>query len=241
MGLRVLMQGGELLPMPAMTIGRSIYDCVVQTCWLVDVEVSFEQRMARWAGRMLDETQESPHVLDTFQENVAAQERDRLVSGRQTAKRLMTRAGFSLTAKGAERAQDTRQVTYGGAKSVLRPNVALEGPRFVPNQQSLWPLFSGAAHGRGWLVAGLEEGDPRELVVATVAPLLDVSDALVIELSRYVGMDPRPIVDKTHLHRRTLTIRVRPGGAAQTADGYRQAGGAPPLPKPHEGAIEAPL
>ena len=42
-GIRAILTDSELLPLPAMALGRSVYDAVIQTCWLIDVEVSVER------------------------------------------------------------------------------------------------------------------------------------------------------------------------------------------------------
>lgn len=46
-GVRTILAGDELLPLPAMALARSVYEAVINTCWLIDVEVSTEQRLAR--------------------------------------------------------------------------------------------------------------------------------------------------------------------------------------------------
>jgi hypothetical protein len=144
----------------------------------------------------------------------------------------MNRAGFGLKAKGGDRHEETARVTYGGEASGLTPNVDSLIDRFTPNQTYLWTLFSGATHNRGWLVAGLE-GDEAEILTSVLSPLLDTSDALVVEVARYFGLNPRPTVEKTHFHRVTLMRRARPSpNAIAGVDDYRAAGGAPPLPKP---------
>jgi hypothetical protein len=72
-GLKLIMTGKDLLPMPAMTIGRAIYEAISNTLWLIDAEVSTEQRFARWAGLLLHDTQEPPNALDSFGDGDASQ------------------------------------------------------------------------------------------------------------------------------------------------------------------------
>ena len=226
-GLKLIVTGKELLPLPAMTIGRAIYEAIINTLWLIDADVSTEQRFARWAGRLLHDTQEPPNALDSFGDvNASQQERERVVGGPALGQTLMKRAGFELKSKQGDRCGETRHVSYRGEASGLTPRVTDLVVRFTPNQQSLWPLFSGAAHSRGWLVEGLE-GDAATIVASVLTPLLDTSDALAIEVSRYFGLNPRPILRKTHMHR-----QARPREAMIAGwDAYREAGGAPPLRK----------
>ncbi len=230
-GVLTILAAERLMPLPAMACARAVYEAVVQTCWLIDVEVSAEQRMARWAGRLLHDSQEPPNALDSFGEKEAAkQEKSKTVAGRGLGQKLMARAGFELKAKGGERSDETRNVTYRGEVSQLTPNIQDFVARFTPDQQSLWTIFSGATHSRGWLVAGIE-GDAVELFTSILLPLLDTGDALVVEVGRYFGLDPRPPVERLHRHRGVLLRRARPSQSPMVGvDGYRAASGAWALP-----------
>lgn len=231
-GLMAIVASDQLMPLPAMTLGRAIYEAAFNTFWLIQADVSTEQRIARWAGRLLHDSQEPPNALDKFGEAEAAEcEKERAIEGRSLGQKLMTRAGVELKLKGGERSEETRLVTYRGETSLLIPQVTDQVARFTPNQQSLWPLFSGAAHSRGWLVEGLE-GDAATIWSSVLAPLLDVSDALVIEVCAYFGMDARPTIERTHLHRGAMLAQARPQQPGMRAgwDTYRKAGGAPTLP-----------
>lgn len=154
-GVRAVLDADALLPLPAMALGRSVYEAVINTCWLVDVEVNTEQRLARWAGRLLHDGQEPTAALDSFGEMQAAKkERERVMEARSLGQKLMARAGFELKAKGGERFEDTARVTYRGESSSLTPNMTELVDRFTPSQ-NLWHMFSGATHSRGWLIGGL--------------------------------------------------------------------------------------
>lgn len=229
-GVRAVFDADALLPLPAMALGRSVYEAVISTCWLVDVEVSTEQRLARWAGRLLHDGQEPTAALESFGEVRGAKTgRERVVEARSLAQELMTNAGFDLKAKGGARFEDTARVTYRGESSSLTPNVTELVDRFTP-RQNLWHMFSGATHSRGWLIAGLE-GPDTEVITSVLAPLLDTSDALTVEVARYFGLDPRPTVQRSHANRVALLRRARPSSSpAAGVDAYRAAGGAWPLP-----------
>lgn len=229
-GVRAVLDADALLPLPAMALGRSVYEAVINTCWLVDVEVSTEQRLARWAGRLLHDGQEPTAALDSFGEVHAAKtERERVVEARSLGQDLMTKAGFELKAKGGTRFEETAQVTYCGESSSLAPNVTELVDRFTPGQ-NLWHMFSGATHSRGWLVAGLD-GTDTEVIMSVVAPLLDTSDALAVEVARYFGLDPRPTLQRSHTNRVALLRRAHPSSSPVVGvDAYRAAAGAWPLP-----------
>ena len=234
-GVRALLAlTDDLLPLPAMALARSVYEAVVQTCWLIDVEVSTKQRLARWAARLLHDTQEVPSALEAFGSAAAEREIAGTVEGRELGQRLMSRAGFELRAKGGDRSDETRLVIYQGEESSLTPNITTNVDRYTPGQTYLWPLFSGATHSRGWLVSGLQ-GGVTEMYASILAPLMDTSDAFVVELSRYFGLDTRPIVTKTHQQRSILMRRTRPSQSAMRGvDGWRAAMGSWPLPKTNQ-------
>jgi hypothetical protein len=230
-GVRSVLGGDELLPLPAMALARSVYEAVINTCWLMDVEVSTEQRLARWAGRLLHDTQEVPNALDSFGGKEAARlERERTVEGRKLGQQLMARAGFELLAKGRDRSEETAHVTYRGEKSSLTPNMTDAVKRFTPDQQSLCKLFSGATHSQGWLLGGMD-GPIEELFVSVLVPLVDTGDAIAVETGRYFGVNPRAQVTRLHLHRTVLVRRARPSdNALHDVDGFRAASGLWPLP-----------
>lgn len=232
-GVRTILSEDELLPLPAMSLARSVYEAVINTCWLMDVEVSTEQRLARWAGRLLHDTQEVPNALDSFGgKEAATREKQRTVEGRKIGQKLMARAGFELLAKGGERSAETARVTYQGEKSSLTPKMREAAKRFTPDQQSLWKVFSGATHSQGWLLAGMD-GPIEELFASILAPLLDTGDALAVEVGRYFGMNPRVPVTCLHLHRSVLVRRARPSdNLLLGVDGFRAASGLWPLPPP---------
>lgn len=229
-GLRAILAAEALLPLPAMAVGRSVYEAVINTCWLVDVEVSIEQRLARWAGRLLHDGQEPTKALDSFGEALAAQkERERVAGARELGQELMTKAGFELKAKGGDRFEETASVSYGGEVSRLTPIVTDFVDRFTPSL-NLWHMFSGATHNRGWLIDGLE-GPDTEIVTSIMTPLLDTADALAVEVCRYFGMNPRATVQRTHTNRVALLRQARPSRAPFAGvDHYRETGGLWPLP-----------
>jgi hypothetical protein len=70
----------------------------------------------------------------------------------------------------------------------------------------MWSLGSGATHSRNWFTAGLA-GSRSQLSIMVMAPLLDFADALVDNVSGYVGLDTQQFHQKTHLRRRILLER----------------------------------
>lgn len=64
-----------------------------------------------------------------------------------------------------------------------------------------------------------------------ISPLLDTSDTLAYEMSRYFGLDSRPTIRQTHRHRAALLRQARPNDKPPAGvDQYRKLSGLPPLP-----------
>lgn len=230
-GVQTILAGDALLPLPAMALSRSVYEAVMNTCWLLDVELTTEQRLARWAGRLLYDTQEPPSALDSFGDRDATKgEKQKTFEGRSLGQDLMQRTGFDLVFKKGDRTYETANVTYQGAKSSLKPNMTQVVKRFTPDQQSLWKVFSGATHSEGWLIVGMA-APIEEMFAAILTPLVDTGDALAVEVGRYMGLDPRAPVTGLHRHRGVLLRRARPSDKPLLGvDGFRAASGLWPLP-----------
>jgi hypothetical protein len=230
-GVATLIAADDLMPLPTLAVARSVYEAALNTCWLLDADVGMELRLARWAGRVLHDSQEGPNTLAGFGPSFSAQkERARVTQGREQTKEFLTRAGFELTAKGGGRSDEIAKVTYQGASSGVTPKLVDSMARYTPNQRELLYVFSGATHSRGWLTQGLA-GRRTDLIAMVLLPLLDTSDALVVEVAKYFGLKPRSMVERTHMHRRVLMHHVRPSDLyVAGVDEYRAAGGAPPLP-----------
>ena len=229
--LRIVAMGDELLPIPAMSLARSVLEAVINTCWLLDAEACSEERLARWAGRLLHDSQETPAVLAVVpQEVVRDDERQDADEGRELGQRLMQRAGFTLKAKGGDRSTDTANVSFRGSKSNLTPKVDSVLGRFAPGEEHLWPMLSGATHSRGWLVAGLA-GDEATVITSCITPVLAASDALVVEVGRYLDLPVRAVLERTHTHRVAILNRARPGRDFRARlDTYRASVGAWAVP-----------
>lgn len=224
--LRLVIAGSELLPLPAMSLARSVFEAVMNTCWLLDAEATSAERLARWAGRLLHDSQESPPVLSMIGSGIVPdKQQEEAEKGRELGQQLMARAGFVLKAKGGDRNAETANVTFRGVTSNLTPKVDDLFARFAPGEEFSWPILSGATHSRGWLVSGIE-GDAETLVTSFIGPVLSASDALVVEVGRYVGVPVRDVLERTHFRRVAILNRVRPHATLRAGlDAYRASVG----------------
>src|SRR5665811_2283846 len=72
-------------------LARSIDEAVINTCWLIDADVTTEQRLARWAGGLLHDGQEPPNALDSFGDaDASTKEKERVVEGRELGQQRMS-------------------------------------------------------------------------------------------------------------------------------------------------------
>lgn len=111
-GLMAIVVSDQLMPLPAMTLGRAAYEAAFNTFWLIQPDVRTEQRIARWAGRLLHDSQEPPNALDSFGEADAAErEKERVIEGRGLGQKLMRQAGIELKLQG-RRSQRTNAARH---------------------------------------------------------------------------------------------------------------------------------
>ena len=221
-GLReVLASTDEMMPLPAMSLARSSGEAMLHTCWLLDSATTREERLARWCGRLLHDTQEPLATVLQFGFEASQAEVGDTTEARALAQNLMKRAGFELETRKDSHGELTQTVTYAGARSRLSPRVDQSVGTYVPIAEApaCWTVWSGAAHSRGWMVAGLE-GDGYTIVASIVAPLLDISDALIRALTKYFGLEARPLLGKTHQRRTAVLGYARPGGVPGGLDHY---------------------
>lgn len=78
----VLSSEGPMLPFPAMALARSVHEALLDVCWLIDAEVSTEQRLARWAGRLLHDTQEPSRTQALFGSVMDREKREQFIDAR---------------------------------------------------------------------------------------------------------------------------------------------------------------
>jgi len=222
-GLEALLAADELLPIPSMTLVRSVHEAVVMACALCDPIATPSLRMARGAAGSLHAVQESHKVLTT----VPGDHSDKLT---ETANALTgmqdwcQEAGFKLTFSPKAPGIYLENVRYEGMVANLIPNTTLYVETYTPGTKHNWAIGSGASHTRRWLTAGME-GPAGEVVAGVVAPIFDMIDALLHNVLGYVGLCADGYHQKTHVRRVAILGRARPrevvGGWADYATKMR--------------------
>lgn len=204
-GLRVLLNAEKMLALPSMNCVRAIHDATLRMCSLTDPKLSSTDRLARCAADFIHRIQGGVPALEAFR-LMGDDEEDLRVA---TEKRggvveLFRSIGLLVKVKSNGQAQN---VQWPGGKvanvEIKTTDLSLE---HAPYTHYAWNLNSGAAHSNPWLVHGLH-GSWDEMLLFSIAPLLDISDALVRNLLGYVGLPFEPFLKATHMQRLALTQR----------------------------------
>lgn len=204
-GLRVLLNAEKMLALPSMNCVRAIHDATLRMCSLTDPKLSSTDRLARCAADFIHRIQGGVPALEAFR-LMGDDEEDLRVA---TEKRggvveLFRSIGLLVKVKSNGQAQN---VQWPGGKvanvEIKTTDLSLE---HAPYTHYAWNLNSGAAHSNPWLVHGLH-GSWDEMLLFSIAPLLDISDALVRNLMGYVGLPFEPVLKATHMQRLALTQR----------------------------------
>lgn len=207
--LLLLLRHQRLLPLPAWTVARAIFEAVLQTCWLLDAEVSSEERIARAATVLPASLNESIALLERF-----GRSQEEIEEKRQTRvelERVLIRDGFRIDRALDKKGRPTDaigRVWFGGKSASTRNNITQLALKYMPDDPWLYGLLSGAAHSKPWLLSGLSD-DTDETVRSLVMPLLPMSDAYTRAWCDYFALDAEP-----HLRaRRTRLVAMLERGS----------------------------
>jgi hypothetical protein len=208
-GLLMLLKAEKMLALPAMNCVRAIHDATLRACSLTDPKLSSADRLARCAADFIFRIQGGVPALEAFRQmgddeedlRVATEKRGGVVE-------LFRSIGLLVKVKSNGQAQNVQWV--GGKVANVEIKTTDLSREYAPDTHYAWSLNSGAAHSNPWLLHGLH-GSWEEMLVVSVAPLLDISDALVRNLMGYVGLPYEPLLKATHLQRLALTQRDNQG------------------------------
>ncbi len=198
---RLFTDDAELLPLPAFSLARSVQEAALLACWLADPAASPERRAARAAAVLLGWPTGTARTLAQF----PVEQRQRLERAKQAGSLLVAHLeanGFRI-GRDAKRPEKLLNVSRGSATVNIEFNATDAAAKYTPGSKYSWSIGSGASHSQPWLTKGIE-GDGWLVVSSVLAPVLDVSDALVDNVLGYVGIDPSRQHEATHLRRRAV-------------------------------------
>ncbi|WP_019146609.1 hypothetical protein [Aeromicrobium massiliense] len=220
-----------------LTLARTVLEGAMRACWLVDTGLDSKARVTRWAAALLQDAEDVEQATVDIAPGERLEIHDLAQELRLAGQGLVTSAGFAAKAKGGDRAHQTAQVEYEGVRSDMAPKMVDLTGQFLRAAPGFYKVTSAAAHTLSW-AAPMDWGDDDGLVHNMAVPLLDVSDALVLELATYLGLPGRPLLLRTNNHRMGLTRATitdpHPKDRYADLDTYRErtrqkpVGGRPP-------------
>lgn len=220
--IETLLDADEILPIPMMSLVRSVHEALLEVCWLTDPAIGSDQRIARAAAVCLASVQGNLSPLKQLPDTGirVAQVQESV----QEMHALLEQYGFELhlDKSGAL----ATSVTYGAGRAALKLNVTELNHLYMPGSEHLWTLGSGGTHSRHWFTAGLE-GSRDLLSTMIVAPMLDFVDAAIDSINGYVGLPTREFHARGHQRRVALLSRrneeISPGAISAGYDEYAAA------------------
>jgi hypothetical protein len=221
--LEACLSADELLNTSLMTITRGLLEGVLQVCELLDPHISPALQVARGAAFRLDTIEGSERTLREFPDMVT-EGRTRQSDAVDGIHKWMADTGLIL---GKRRPGDrfSSYVELDGVRANLKFNVTDAAKRYLTGLSFAYPMLSGAAHSRGWYLSTAypfagEEGDftsPEQTYSSVVLIALGASDALINATYAHAGVDPLPILKKTHTRRKALIAQLHNEGFHPTS------------------------
>jgi hypothetical protein len=205
-GLARLLSHDELLPIPMLSLGRSIQEALLEVCWAVDPALEPAARTSRWAALLLRTIQGNVGPLSQIPNGA-----EKLVEVREAVTgmhALLDGARFDLRFD-KKHPELVASVAYeDSARAALKINITEAAKTYMPGVEYMWTLGSGATHSRNWFTGGLEGPDDL-LYIMIVSPLLDFTDAAIDLTHGLVGLPTADFHNRGHL-RRTALVQRRP-------------------------------
>ena len=201
--LELLLGQDELLPIPMMSLVRSVQEALVEVCWATDPNVDSPLRVARSAAMFVRTVQGNVSPLKWFPGSEAKlAEVWEAVEGTQA---LLAGLGFEFQFDKSGKL--VTSLTHGkGGRAAVKVNITEAATRYMPGSERMWEVGSGATHSRNWFTGGLD-GPADLLYIMAVAPTFDFADAVVDSIHGYVGLSTDAFHAKTHFRRVALMLR----------------------------------
>ena len=213
-----LLEAEEILPIPMMSLVRSVHESFLEVCALSDPSLTCEQRLAAAAATVLASAQ--GNIAPLSQIGGGDVELPRVLQSVEDGRLLLERLGFTMRFNKA--GTDVTSVIYGPGRAALKINVTELNKRYMPGTEHMWTLGSGGTHSRHWFTAGLE-GSRDTISVMVVGPMLDSCDYVIDNVLGYVGLPIHDFHTLTHRRRNALLLSQQRGlGQGAARAGYAE-------------------
>ncbi|MET3642778.1 hypothetical protein ABIC73_004381 [Prescottella equi] len=193
----------NLLPIPMMSLVRSIQEALLEVCWAVDPGLTPELRLARCAAMVLRTVQGNADPLSQLPNG--SDKLLEVIEATNGVHNLLSNLGFTLNYNNSNTFV-TSVSCKGSRKAALKVNVTEAASDYMRGSEHLWTIGSGATHSRNWFTKGLDgPGDLIYIMVTT--PLLDFTDAVIDCTHGYLGLPVGDFHTKAHFRRVALFRR----------------------------------
>jgi hypothetical protein len=193
----------------ALTLSRGALEALLQVCYVLDPKAAPRTALLRALAYELATIEGNEATAKVFGDMASRAQRERARVSVDGVHRWLTKSGFSRGP--AKNPRQSVWVGYEDARVSLKFNVTDAMRDYLFGEGFFYAVLSGAAHSRGWMLATSYLPDdaghvttPEQQALVSTIPLLDASEALVKSVAWYVGIDPTPTLNKTHVRRRAL-------------------------------------
>ncbi|UOG23829.1 hypothetical protein MTX80_23215 (plasmid) [Gordonia amicalis] len=198
--VELLLRGEEPLPIPMLSLVRSIQEALLEVCWATDPSINSPLRVARSAALFLRTVQGNIAPLKWFPGDAKLAEVWEAVDG---AHRLLSDRGFTFQLDKSGKLVTSLAYGADSGTAAIKVNITKAATRYMTGSEQMWEVGSGATHSRKWFTGGLE-GPEDLLYIMAVTPMFDFADAVIDNIHGYVGLSTEDFHTKTHFRRVAL-------------------------------------
>lgn len=202
-GFARLLQAEAPLPTQAAACLRGLLESVLLGSHLLEPGIATQQRLARFASCILNETQQAARIWGKV--DGLAQASDERWTWRDEEVQDQLAMGFSHDwTKDGKRVEGVR---LGEERSNLKLNVTALANKVLPDNEEFYPLLSSHAHAGLWSSHGNRTADPEVAVGTVTLQFLRLSLLWTQVVSDYFGIDASQMLVGTERRHRAMTPR----------------------------------
>lgn len=211
--IELVLSSGRELPVAAWTNARVVLEGVLYICWLADADAATEKRIARAATILPQQIEGKYDALEKFPSSVReAMAARQLRSNKRALAEVYAEVGLDLvhfTDKDGKPLDAFRHIVYKGEKAAFRSNTTQLAETYLPNDQKLYHLLSGAAHGKAWFLNGTVTDGYDEFIDHALQPLSVIGDTFRTAIERYFDLDLRMMRKERVARNHALLMELR--------------------------------
>ncbi len=206
--LLVLLKHERLLAQPAWSAVRGVMEAVLLSCWLLDSTKSSEMRLARAISLLPSVLQGSIDTLEKFPDQDSEVEEKRSTQRDLVAYFKKHRVEVVWKCDKQQNPTDTMvAIVFRGSKASFNHNITQLAEHYLPGDEWLYSILSGAAHSEAWLLAGKRANSAGEALNSVVMPILPISIGYLRAICIYFGIDAQPYVTANERRLKALLMR----------------------------------